>query len=469
MPEPAQVERAIRLSYIQVMLTAVFTASTGGMFLVGFAIELGANDVLLGVMAGVPQFMVALQFLAAYFVERGVSRKRMAVFFALLSPLCWFLVGAIVASARVTTPLQRVAMLAGIIALVAFSGQLASNARSSWLGELIPAERRGRFFGRCTLFSGIVGSVFAIIEGRFLDIIRSYGLLAFAGLFFFGALFGVASGALHIPQPDCPLPGSGQRPPFLRLVRDALRNRSLMLLTVVTCVASMSGIAGPFVSAYALRDVGLSFFGLGILNSITTAALLLSAPMWGSVVDRHGCRPVLILGLLLTAPTALVWLFIPPKSPQMAYLLLPAANMVAGLGSAATGIAIMSMIYKVARPEGRSVQFATFNVLVTLCAAPMPVLGGWLVSHLQSAGVGADLRLTFYLSGAFLLVAAAIARFLHEPESMRTRTLVFAYLPSRVARMWGSAFSVYTISAWLVRSWQKVRGTGRRNKPQGGP
>ena len=38
-PSPQQVERAIRMSYAQVLLIAVFGASTGGMFLIGFAMR----------------------------------------------------------------------------------------------------------------------------------------------------------------------------------------------------------------------------------------------------------------------------------------------------------------------------------------------------------------------------------------------------------------------------------------------
>ncbi len=464
MPDAAQVGRAIRLTYVQTMLTAIFGASTGGMFLIGFAIELGADNILLGVMASIPQFFVTFQLLAAYFVERGVSRKWITVGFAFLSPLIWFLVAIIAFFGDVMNTGERMAVLIGIIVLVTLSGQFVANARGSWIGELVPAERRGRFFGHCLLFAGIVGSVFAIIEGRFLDIIKSHGLFAFAGLFFFGAVFGLASAALYIPQPECPLPGGGRKPGFRRIARETFRNRPFVLLALVTAVFSLSAIAGPFTAAYCLRDVGLSFFGLGILNFVFTAAMLLCSPFCGKAVDRFGCRPVLILGLLVLAPTAGIWLFIPPNSPLSAYLLLPWANLFAGLGSAAVSVAISSMMYKTSRPEGRSVQFAAFNIFATLVGAPMAILGGWLVSALQGAGYAVDLRLTFYLSAVFVLLAALVAKFLHEPESVRTPTLVFSYFPSRFARLWGHVASIYPFSASLVRTPRTAREDGDASK-----
>ena len=53
MPDAAAVERAIKITYAQVMLGSVFGASTGGMFLTGFAMQLGADDVLLFEVRGI--------------------------------------------------------------------------------------------------------------------------------------------------------------------------------------------------------------------------------------------------------------------------------------------------------------------------------------------------------------------------------------------------------------------------------
>jgi MFS family permease len=450
MPEPRQVERAMRLSYAQVMLGAVFFASTGGMFLIGFAIRLGADNILLGLMTTVPQFFVISQFIAAYMVEREFSRKRLTVLFSSVTPLCWFLIAAIPFFEPVLGVPARFAILIGVICLVTMSMQFASNARASWVGELVPAPRRGRFFGYCGMFGGIVGSVFAVAEGGFLDFVQSHGLMAFTALFFFGSLFGLASSILNLPQPDCPLPGAGARPAFRELVRGTFRNRPLMALAAMHAVLALGGIAGPFNPAYCLRDVGVSFFGLGLLNAVGTAAGLLSSPYWGRMVDRFGCRPILVLGLLMLAPCAAVWLAIPPGEPMRAYWLLPWTNFIGGVGGAGVFVAISTMMYKNASPEGRSVQFAAYNSLVTIVAAPMPLLGGWLVSTLADAGYAVDLRITFYLWSLFMLAAAGLAWRLKEPESVRTRALIFRHIPVRMAAMFGvNLSSVPVIGAFL--------------------
>jgi hypothetical protein len=326
-----------------------------------------------------------------------------------------------------------VAVLIGVISLVTLASQFSASARSSWVGELIPAEQRGRFFGHCTMFAGIVGAVFAVTEGKFLDIIRSHGLLAFAALFFFGSMFGLASGLLNLPQPDCPLPHAGPQPGFFQTLRNTLRLRPFVALAIVHAVIALGGIAGPFNAAYCLRDLGMSYFGLGLLNACGTSSVLITSPFWGKMVDRFGCRPLLVLGLLMLAPCGLIWLAIPPGAWRWGYWLLPWTNFISGAGSAAIGVAISTMIYKTSTPQGRSIQFAAYGVFVTVIAAPMPLLGGWLVTRLGSVWHGVDLRLTFYLWVAFMFAAAWLAHRLGEPGAVPARALALNYIPRRIA------------------------------------
>jgi MFS family permease len=436
-PTEAQVGRAIRLSYAQVMLGAVFGASTGGMFLIGFALQLGATNITLGLLSSVPACFVVLQFLAAWLVERGVSRKSLTVGFAFVGPLCWVLIGLIPLFHGSLGARGSLAVLIGVIVLVTVANQFAGNARGSWVGDLIPADRRGKFFGYCGMFAGVVGALFAIAEGRALDYLMSHGLWAFSGLFFFGVLFGLATASLHIPQADCPLPGT--RVSYAGVLRGLRRNRELLLLAAVHAVVALAGIVGPFIPTYWLRDLRFGFFELGIINATFTAAVLICSPLWGKAVDRWGCRPVLILGFLIWGPQPLAWLLVPPDSTlRHAFSVLLVPFFLSGVGASAFSISIASLLYKVTKPEGRSIQFAAYSAFVTAVGAPMPLLGGWLVKHLQEGGWNADLRITIYLHGLLITSAALVAARVREPAAASTRDLVFRQLPQRLSRLWDS-------------------------------
>jgi len=444
MPTETQVNHAIKLTYAQVMLGSVFGASTGGMFLIGFAMGLGADDVALGLMSTIPQLFVVFQFAGAYLVESGFSRKKLTVWFSTLTPLAWFLIAAIPLFGASLGGRTSLVILISVIALVTVSNQFAGSARGSWIGDLIPAERRGRFFGYSAMFGGIIGAAFAIAEGKFLDVIKDYGLGAFTALFFFGTLFGLAAALLHIPQPDCPLPKSEEKPSYGDVIRKTFRNRPFVTLAIVHAITALSGVAGPFWNAYLLRDVGIGYFGVGILNCIGAVSAVVCAPLWGKAVSKFGCRPIMIIGLFILVPASSFWMLVGPKDVAAAYMWVPWGNLLGGVGGSALGVAISTMVYKASYPEGRSIQFAMYSVFVTLIGAPSPLIGGWLVSRLSSAGYNIDLRLTFILWSFCMAAAGIVALGLKESDSASPRHLVFDRFPS-----WVGARFAATVSAPL--------------------
>jgi hypothetical protein len=412
------------------------------MFLIGFAMGLGADNILLGVMTAVPQFFVVFQFAGAYLVESGFSRKRQTLYFSIATPLCWFLIAAIPLLGGALSKGASLAILIGVITLVTVSNQFAGSARGSWIGELIPAERRGKFFGYAAMFGGIIGAGFAIGEGKFLDVIKSSGLGAFTALFFFGSLFGLASALLHIPQPECPLPGGEAKTAYAEVVRRTLRNRPFVTLAIVHAITALSGVAGPFWNAYLLRDVGLGFFAVGVLNCIGTVAAVMSAPLWGKAVGKYGCRPILVISLFLLAPAALFWMLVGPGDVSAAYLWVPWGNLLGGIGGSALGVSISTLVYKASYAEGRSIQFAMYNTFVTLIGAPSALVGGWLVTKLAGMGYSVDLRLTFVLWSVCLVVAGIVALRLEEPDAESPKRLILDRLPSWVGARFAASVAV---------------------------
>ena len=427
-----KVQRAIRVSYAQAMFGAVYGASTGGMFLIGYALMLGATDVQIGLMSTVPMLCIGVQLVTAVLVERGVSRRRLTVAGATGNVLCWLLIILIPYALATATTNTRIGALVAIITLVTLFAYISGNARGSWVGDLIPASFRGSFFGRLTMYSGIVGAVFAIVEGRFLDVLKHKGIGAFSVLFAFGVLIGLVNVALFLFQADVPVArrdGAGSP----REMRDTFRNGPFMSVMGFALLWSLQTIAGPFYSTYMIRDLHIPFLNLGLINSIVIAAMLLSAPAWGRMIDRYGCRAVLTLCSITLGFLQLVWL--PVNTAREVYFIIPFANVIAGLCHGGVSVALSTLIYKVTPSAGRAIQFAVYSIIVTLAAAPMPTFGGFLPGLLQRVFPGADLRATFFASIPFLLAAGLVARRIREPESCNTRVLLRA-LPGHVRDVW---------------------------------
>jgi MFS family permease len=106
------------------------------------------------------------------------------------------------------------------------------------------------------------------------------------------------------------------------------------------------------------------------------------------------------------------------------YAVVIPVNIVGGFFWAGISVALNTLVYKVTPSVGRSVQFAVYSTIVTLVAAPMPVLGGYLPDWLNALGIHADLRVTFYASCLSFVAAAIAGRYITEPQSRHTREMV---------------------------------------------
>ena len=68
-----QVRKAVKLTYAQAMLGSIYMASTGGMFLIVYALQLGADNVQIGLMSTLPMSCIVFQLVSAALVEGGLA------------------------------------------------------------------------------------------------------------------------------------------------------------------------------------------------------------------------------------------------------------------------------------------------------------------------------------------------------------------------------------------------------------
>ena len=181
---------------------------------------------------------------------------------------------------------------------------------------------------------------------------------------------------------------------------------SILFLTVFVDLVGF-GIVLPLLPLYADR-FGASGTVVGVLVLSYSAAQLLFAPLWGRLSDRYGRRPVLIVGLLGSTLSYLVFAY----AGSVWVLLL--SRVMAGIGGANIPVA-QAYIADVTPPEHRAANMGLIGAAFGLGFIFGPIIGG-VLAPVSPVLPG--------LAAAGLCGGNAIVAFFLLPESLTVRERV---------------------------------------------
>ncbi|MGH7248341.1 MAG: hypothetical protein ACREH9_09570, partial [Pseudomonadota bacterium] len=182
--------RVLKLILYDALASEAMGTLTTGVFLVGFAVALGADNLAIGVLAAVPFCVQLLQIPSVLLVERWRARRDICVFGAAVGRA--FLIGA--AAAPFIGGATAIVILIASLAIYQGMAAIAGCAWNSWMRDLVPSTQYGRFFGRRTAATTALSVSLSLIGGVVLDTWKryqpDYAVYAYSCLFLFAALVG---------------------------------------------------------------------------------------------------------------------------------------------------------------------------------------------------------------------------------------------------------------------------------------
>jgi len=185
------------------------------------------------------------------------------------------------------------------------------------------------------------------------------------------------------------------------------KGRAITILSFALVIVTLGfGMIIPLFPFY-IEKLGASGSDYGLL--ISTAALFefLLAPVWGSISDRTGRRPILMIGMLGYALSSLLF----GLSTEL--WMLYASRALSGLLSSATSGTAMASISDSTTEEERSTGIGMLGAATGLGMILGPGLGGWLGAT--------SLALPFFISAGLGLVGLLLIALL-LPESLPRAT-----------------------------------------------
>ena len=411
------------------ILAGVMVVLTGGVYLTGFALMVGASQTAIGILCSLPRLSQIMQPLGAFFVERLHMRKKISVGVFGPARLLWLLILLLPAMGYAGGK-SRLALFV-LISVAVVSSMLAGLASVSWfawMADLIPEGGRGRFFSRRTMLAGGISATIGFVAGKGLDLSKLWlgpdSAIGFLVVFGVGMVCGLASwyALSRCPEPPIRPDPPGERPGFRAMLQDAWADRNFrQLVYALSFLTAGVWLAGPFFSVYMIREMELPYSLMSIFAACSSFGSLLMVRLWGRLSDHFGNRPVILTCLFGTGFLVVPWLL----TANGAWWPLVIAHLVGGAAWSGVFLAQMNLVFKITPDEHKSVYIGIFYALINLPPLLMPVVGGlFLESTAQWAWHVGTWTFTSYhalfaMSCVLRLCSIPIFHHVREPRAKR--------------------------------------------------
>jgi MFS family permease len=367
-----------------------------------FAIEvLGANNQQIGLISSLPSLMSILAMIpGAIWINRLETKKKFtaatifaARFFFLLIVLVPFI------------PMVNQAwILVALIALMNFPNALATLSWQTFIGDLIPDERRGQFFSQRSRTLTLVGMIITFITGVILNIFDKSTAGPYQALFFAGFLFGVLEVYYlmkHIEHRKA-LPKREKVRRFdLSFFPKMIQHKPYFHFLLCALLFNFGWqMAWPLFNIYQINYAHASALWISMFTVANQISQIASYRWWGRLADKWGNTVMLFIAALgmTTAPILTI------VSTNLIYLTL--TNLWTGLFVAGTTMLLFNQLLKVSPDTNRTSFIANYNVIIASIGFIAPQLG---VLLLESFGISVAMSISSvfrFIGGLSFLVVA---------------------------------------------------------------
>lgn len=431
-------------------------SGAGESYFSAFALFLKATTTQIAWLASIPPLLGAFAQLLSLWLRRIVdSRKRIILIGATGQTLFWLPMLVL----PWIFPEQAVPIFIALVTLHHIAGNLVSPQWSSLMGDIIPARKRGRYFGLRTRCATIASFIALTIAGVVLHEFDELGY-TWAG---FVLAFGVAAAARlisvrHLRQMQEPARAAERLAPTLcakAWVRRFKRSPAVRFSLAHGAMQAAVSMAAPFFTVYMLRDLGFSYLEFMVVTATSVLFHFVALRHWGRICDVYGSRIVLVCtGTLVTVFPSL-WLV----STNFAFII--AVQVVSGVTWSGFALATTNYLFDAVPADKRSQYMAFHNILTALGTGLGALLGGALVAVMPTEFVVAGVHFEWFtaLYGVFLasslgriaVAAVFLPRLREVREVRRAQVADFAWKLVR-----GAALVVrqrLVISVVALRKW----------------
>ena len=377
-----EVDHGLKLVIRDGLTTQAMVTLTGGIFLVAFALQLGASNTVVGLLAAIPPLAELLQIPSIYIVERVRKRRLVVVAASLAARLCWI---PIILIPFFLSPERGIFVLILSIALYASFSAVSHCGWNSWMRDLIPQDRLGAFFSHRLTLSTAVALVISLVAGFFIDsweaVFPDLAAYGYSLLFLLGLIAGLIGITFLARTPEPRMVVEEAEDGFFAAIRKPFADLNFRNLVIFLGSWNFAvNLASPFFTVYMLQRIGLDVSLVVALSVLSQVMNIVFYRSWGQVSDRFSNKSVLAVSGPLFMLAIFAWMFVTlPDVYVLTYPLLILIHILMGISLAGVSLASGNIGLKLA-PKGQATSYLAASTFANSVAAGVaPILGGLFV------------------------------------------------------------------------------------------
>lgn len=445
---------------------------SGESYLGPFGIFMGASTLQVGLLDTLPQlFSAIMQYTGARIMPRFKSRRAVVISAVLIQALLWLPIALLPFVLGLGK--MPVYFLIGFIICYRGVNGLAIPIWSSLIGDLVPSDIRGRFFGNRNRLTGISTFIAQMCAGMALHVFEMHHITKAGFLMIFGVAFAArVNSARWLVKHDDPafIIRPDQDFSFWQFLKRSRYSNFAKFVFYVGAINLGVAFSAPYFALYMLRDLQFTYMEFTGITAAATIAQFLTFRYWGDISDRFGNKKILNICGWGIALVPMLWLI----SSNMAFLVL--IQFYAGFVWAGFNLASSNFIFDAVTPPKRALCVAYQSLINGFCLFAGSLCGGYVAtilskSHHMGTFVWNPISVfpaIFFISGVLRLISSLLL--LHRFNEVRPvsaigdRELIFRITHLRPIA--GATFSVFT-GLFDRRKGERKGKDARQSKKEG--
>ena len=427
-----ELRKSLSLVIIAAAFCLPFSTVVNGPALTGFIRKLDANDFVYSVIMAMPLIGAIIQMFFSYILVNYGKRKPLFIIAGFIHRPIWIVIAfvpIILGSGKTKASIMVITIL---IAVSSAAGSVVGMTFRSWMGDLVPAEIRGRFFSRRMMVYTITGGVSALVCGLLLDRISGFG--GYAVVFVAAALLGTVDIAMFFWVKEPHMQQASRKQTFSKLFAEPFKDRNYFKYILIIAFWQFSvNVASPFFNVFMIEELKMKFLTISLFTQVASNLFtILFVRLWGKLADRYGSKPVMVLCCFFLTILPVLWLFATPKSTWVVMII----NIISGLFLPGFEMNALNQSIWLAPEKNRSVYIASYSLIVILIGTGAAYLcGGAFMQFTRSAipvegiSIFGGLRLggyqmLFIISGLLRLLVLLFGIQRYEEKDSRSVKLI---------------------------------------------